>query len=650
MRGTMDGGLAPELNVDSWRRWRSRWRSCGMMTAQVNTWPRRWPGMPELQTAGWGGEDGVGFGKYRCPARWACGNGPRRFVAGVQMRCRECAAEVATARLCSRCGAPIAGQPLSMANPVLADTVMADSVIGGISDAAGKGVPAGVAGQALPEPYVPERFVPGSGDSLPAELRLVLAEYVGIACGLFAGALACAAAAVFLVFFVVDPNDEWNLPWSLFALQACIGGAVAGATPLEARIRYSRLLRQPSDPHTATVTASTRGGRTLILDTTPGRYQPLSEVRLALRTKAEMLMPGETVAVYGRPDGKSPLLVSSAQRGRAFLGTETSRSTASPGPLDEKVGGATLVDWAAWAASTTFSSTGWRFGYDTAEVDAFRSAVRDTFLGGAVFWVSTPPVRSDDLRGKQFSTHRRGYDKKQADAFLEAASIRLAAMEATDRPVGPLVSSAILAGWAGWADSTTFKTGGSYDAAEVDAFREEIRNTFLGVSQPPVKADDLRGKQFPSANDEPSYDKKQVDAFLDAAGIRLAAMESTDRPPEPPVSGTVLADGPSGPTQQDFQPPRWADWAEWAEWADSTRFSTTPPGSGYDTAEVDAFRQEIRDTFLGVRQPPLTSDEANDRRFRLARRGGYDVHQVDAFCDEAEQRLAQMQRSDKRPT
>ena len=157
--------------------------------------------------------------------------------------------------------------------------------------------------------------------------------------------------------------------------------------------------------------------------------------------------------MYGRPGSKNPLLVSSAQRGRAFLGTETSRSTVRAGPLDEKVSGATLVDWAAWAASTTFSSTGLKSGYNKQEVEAFRGAVRDTFLGGAVFWVSTPPVRSDDLRGKQFSTHRPGYDKAQVDAFLEAAGLRLAAMESTDRPVAPLVSSAILAGWAEWADS-----------------------------------------------------------------------------------------------------------------------------------------------------------------------------------------------------
>ncbi len=76
---------------------------------------------------------------------------------------------------------------------------------------------------------------------------------------------------------------------------------------------------------------------------------------------------------------------------------------------------------------------------------------------------------------------------------------------------------------------------------------------------------------------------KEVDAFLDAAGIRLAAMESTDRPDGPLVSGAILAG--------------------WAEWADSSRFSTSRLREGYDTAEVDAFLDAIRDTFLGVRRP-----------------------------------------------
>ena len=65
------------------------------------------------------------------------------------------------------------------------------------------------AGQALPEPYVP-----GSGDRLPADLRL----------------------------------------------------AVLALDAFEAGNRFSTLLRRPSDPHRATVMASKDGGRTLILD------------------------------------------------------------------------------------------------------------------------------------------------------------------------------------------------------------------------------------------------------------------------------------------------------------------------------------------------------------------------------------------------
>lgn len=146
----------------------------------------------------------MGSGGCRGPARCACGDDPRRFVTRVLMRCRECAAEVAvTARVCSRCGAPIVGQP-----PVMADTVVADRVAGAVSDAAvddaaGKAVASWVAGQAR-EPYVP-----GSGDRVPAELRLVLAGYTGVAGGLFAGALACATALV-IFFFNTDDIDRYS--------------------------------------------------------------------------------------------------------------------------------------------------------------------------------------------------------------------------------------------------------------------------------------------------------------------------------------------------------------------------------------------------------------------------------------------------------
>jgi DivIVA domain-containing protein len=46
--------------------------------------------------------------------------------------------------------------------------------------------------------------------------------------------------------------------------------------------------------------------------------------------------------------------------------------------------------------------------------------------------VEADRVLSNDLRSKQFSTHRPGYDKWQVDAFLEKAAWRLAAMESTE--------------------------------------------------------------------------------------------------------------------------------------------------------------------------------------------------------------------------
>ena len=217
----------------------------------------------------------------------------------VQMRCRECAAEVAvTARVCSGCGAPIVGQ-----QPVVADS--GDTVVAAISDAAGKAVPAG---PALPEPYVP-----GSGDRVPAKLRLVLGGYAGI--GIAIG-IACLSAGGMALASGLDPEAVF------LGLVVC---SVGVGVPLMTLSGFWRLLRRPSDPRTATVMASKRGGRTLILDIpwdgTGRGYQPLSEVHLALWMKAGMLVPGERVTVYGGPGGESPLLISSAQRGRALLGT-----------------------------------------------------------------------------------------------------------------------------------------------------------------------------------------------------------------------------------------------------------------------------------------------------------------------------------------
>jgi hypothetical protein len=72
-------------------------------------------------------------------------------------------------------------------------------------------------------------------------------------------------------------------------------------------------------------------------------------------------------------------------------------------------------------------------------------------------------------------------------------------MESTDKPAGPLVSGVLLVGWVEWADSTTFSTTRlreAYDTAEVDAFREAIRDTFIGIGdllgRPTLAAESMR--------------------------------------------------------------------------------------------------------------------------------------------------------------
>ena len=83
-----------------------------------------------------------------------------------------------------------------------------------------------------------------------------------------------------------------------------------------------------------------------------------------------------------------------------------------------------------------------------------------------------------------------------------------------------------------------------------------------------------------------------------------------------------------------------------AEWVGSKGLELSL--HSYEQAAVDAFLAAIRDTFLGVKKPPLTSDEVRNKQFptyRLGRgRPGYDRKQVDAFLAEVEPRLAAWQR------
>jgi DivIVA domain-containing protein len=90
----------------------------------------------------------------------------------------------------------------------------------------------------------------------------------------------------------------------------------------------------------------------------------------------------------------------------------------APGP---EADGATL---AGWVEARRFSTTRLRPGYDMEEVDAFASAIRDTFLR-----TREPSLTPDEIRSKQFSTTRLrpGYDEQEVDAFLDEAELRLAA-------------------------------------------------------------------------------------------------------------------------------------------------------------------------------------------------------------------------------
>ena len=121
-----------------------------------------------------------------------------------------------------------------------------------------------------------------------------------------------------------------------------------------------------------------------------------------------------------------------------------------------------------------------------------------------------------------------------------------------------------------------------------------------GSSKPPVKSDDVRGKQFPSTTTTLAMTRSRLtrSSMRPASGWPRWSRRTGQTGPL--VSGAILAG--------------------WAEWADSTRFSTTRRlREGYDTAEVDAFREDIRDTFLGVRRPPLTWPAAPGKQFTTTR-------------------------------
>jgi len=102
---------------------------------------------------------------------------------------------------------------------------------------------------------------------------------------------------------------------------ASIASVLLAAILFGRHIRWSLFLKRPCDACSATVAASRRAGRALVLDAPDDGYPPALKVRLAWWADPERLLPGESVRFYGRPGGAGRLLVSSSARGRVFAGT-----------------------------------------------------------------------------------------------------------------------------------------------------------------------------------------------------------------------------------------------------------------------------------------------------------------------------------------
>jgi DivIVA domain-containing protein len=106
-----------------------------------------------------------------------------------------------------------------------------------------------------------------------------------------------------------------------------------------------------------------------------------------------------------------------------------------------------------------------------------------------------------------------------------------------------------------------------------------------------------------------------------------------------PASAAI--DASPGQQRSESAPDPEVDGAVLAEWAGIRAFSRTRLRPGYDIDQVDAFLRDIRDTFLGIREPSLTPDEIRVKQFSTTRlRPGYDEAEVDAFLEGAESRLA----------
>jgi DivIVA domain-containing protein len=132
-----------------------------------------------------------------------------------------------------------------------------------------------------------------------------------------------------------------------------------------------------------------------------------------------------------------------------------------------------------------------------------------------------------------------------------------------ERVPGPGAGSIILSEWAASRDFSATRLRPGYGIEEVDAFLEAIRQTFLGMREPPLTAEEIRTKQFSTTRLRPGYDEEEVDAFLDVVELRLAALTRPGRhggllvPARCPECGMETTD-PTRPCARCGAPIAWA--------------------------------------------------------------------------------------------
>ena len=132
-------------------------------------------------------------------------------------------------------------------------------------------------------------------------------------------------------------------------------------------------------------------------------------------------------------------------------------------------------------------------------------------------------------------------------ASLTGAVSKRRSRASVEKPVpSPEAGGIILSEWAASRDFSTTRLRPGYDIEEVDAFVEAIRQTFLGIREPSLTAEEIRNKQFSTTRLRPGYDEEEVDAFLDVVELRLAAQGSDRRGASAAGHRAVAADLAAG--------------------------------------------------------------------------------------------------------